>query len=72
MLDDPLDELRRALADLRRVRDETAAWSDEGRRVFDEQRLDPLAEAGTRILAAIRHAQAEFTEASRQVAQDTD
>lgn len=72
MLDDPLDELQRALADLRRARDETTAWSDEGRRVFDEQRLDPLDEAGARILAAIRKAQEQFSDASRQIARDSD
>lgn len=72
MLDDPLDELQRALADLRRARDETTAWSDEGRRVFDEQRLDPLDEAGARILSAIRNAQEQFSDASRQIARDSD
>jgi hypothetical protein len=72
MLDDPLDEVQRALMDLRRARDETTAWSDDGRRVFDEQRLDPLVDAGAQILAAIRNAQDQFSDASRQIARQSD
>jgi hypothetical protein len=64
-LEDPRGELERALADLRRVRESTGAWSDEVRRRFDEQRLTPLREAGTRLLATMSRVQEQFAQAER-------
>lgn len=64
-LDDALRELERALWDLRRVRDSSAAWSDETRTRFEAQRLTPLEEAGVRLLENIRKAQDAFSRAQR-------
>jgi hypothetical protein len=70
-LDEPRDELERALAELRQARESTTAWSDEVRRRFDEQRLTPLREAGTRLLAAIGRTQEQFSRAERALQRDS-
>jgi hypothetical protein len=71
-LDDSLKELERALSDLRRVRDSTTAWSDEVRQRFDDQRLAPIEEAGTRLIAAIRKTQEQFSTAQRLIGRQSD
>lgn len=67
-LDDSLDDLERALAALRQVRDDTTEWSDDVRTRFDDQRLTPLDEAGIQLIAAIKRAQDGFGNAERLVA----
>jgi hypothetical protein len=66
-LDDSLRELEQALGDLRRVRESTTAWSDDVRHRFDDQRLTPMDEAGTRLVRAIRKSQEQFRIALRLI-----
>lgn len=62
-LRDAIAGQQRALSDLRRSREASAAWSDERRRRLDRQTLDPLTRDGERLLEALRKAAQEIAAA---------
>lgn len=55
-LDASIREAERAVGALRRSRDDSAGWSDQQRNRFDRQRLQPLLEAGSQLVLALRRA----------------
>ncbi|MFZ6005560.1 MAG: hypothetical protein ACOYXM_16680 [Actinomycetota bacterium] len=52
----PLHDLQRALAALRHVATEATGWSDQQRQRFDQQRIQPLEQAGDVLAVALRSA----------------
>lgn len=57
MLDEPVRDTQQSLAGLRQAAADAHGWSDEVRRRFDAQRLEPLTEAGVQLLQALTRAQ---------------
>jgi phage shock protein A len=63
ILDEPIRDTQQSLAGLRQAAADAHGWSDEIRRRFDAQRLEPLAKAGNQLLQALTRAQQEHQEA---------
>jgi hypothetical protein len=51
-----LHDVERAVAALRRAGAEATGWSDQQRRLFDQQRMQPLVQAGDGLAATLRTA----------------
>lgn len=66
-MDQPISNLERARADLRRARDSTPGWADARRRDFDNHKLTPLDDAGARLALALKRAQEQFRAAQRLI-----
>lgn len=64
-LRDAIAAQQRAISDLRRSRDASAAWSDDQRQRLDKQCLEPLTSEGQRVLDALRKAAHEIAAAER-------
>lgn len=53
---DALREVERAVDSLRRLATDSSGWTDQQRVRFDQQRLQPLLQAGDLLIAALRRA----------------
>jgi len=66
-LRDAIAVQQRALSDLKRSREASAAWSDEQRHRLDRQTLEPLTSDGQRLLEALRTAAREIAAAQSKL-----
>jgi hypothetical protein len=66
-LRDAIAAQQRALGELKRSREASAAWSDEQRHRLDRQTLEPLAADGQRLLQALRAAAQEIAAAQSKL-----
>lgn len=64
-LRDPIRQTETARAELAKSSSSTQAWADQQRQSFDDQRLQPLAEAGRRLAEALRKADEQLAQAER-------
>lgn len=64
---DTLREVQQSVDLLRRAGDESSGWADAQRERFDRQRMQPLLDAGERLIAALRQADDDLTRARRDL-----
>jgi signal transduction protein with GAF and PtsI domain len=65
ILEDTIRQAETARVELRKVAGSTQGWADQQRQDFDRQRMKPLADAGDRLITALRKAQEQCAQAER-------
>ena len=65
ILEGPLGQVEKATAALDKAVSSAEGWADDQRQAFDRGRVQPLKDAGTRLMTALQRAQDQLARAER-------